>query len=358
MVKYGANVELVTSNLITNGDEIEAVNGAYSAHNIQLGSTDDALRKLAEGGNATAAEFLRMTETQNMSVDAGISLAFALDKTSDEYDKGAENAKVYTSVTDAMATAAGNATSNTLAQIESLKTLADELRAQTDPFFAAYKSQQAVTEAQTKLNEATRKYGPDSKEAKDAALANAEAAIGLKGDLIDLKQANLDGAGAPELAAQMEDLKRFGFDPTSEAARGVTYDILGVGAMADSVDGKTVNVGVNLDMAQAKARLAYLDSVKDPVTNYVSLGDIYAASNMYARGGMVADGPFMVGEQGPELGYKIGSSVRIFSNPDTKQMLSSGGSMSGGPVNVYVTNAQASPYEIGKEVLWATKVAG
>jgi hypothetical protein len=358
MVKYGANVELVTSNLITNGDEIEAVNGAYSAHNIQLGSTDDALRKLAEGGNATAAEFLRMTETQNMSVDAGISLAFALDKTSDEYDKGAENAKVYTSVTDAMATAAGNATSNTLAQIESLKTLADELRAQTDPWFAAYKSQQAVTEAQTKLNEATRKYGPDSKEAKDAALANAEAAIGLKGKLIDLKQANLDGAGAPELAAQLDDLKRFGFDPTSEAARGVGYDILTVGAAADSVDGKTVNVAVNLDMAQAKARLAYLDSVKDPVTGYVSLGDIYAASNMYARGGMVADGPFIVGEQGPELGYKIGSSVRIFSNPDTKQMLSSGGSMSGGPVNVYVTNAQASPYEIGKEVLWATKVAG
>ena len=358
MVKYGANVELVTSNLITNGDEIEAVNGAYSAHNIQLGSTDDALRKLAEGGNATAAEFLKMTETQNMSVDAGISLAFALDKTSDEYDKGAENAKVYTSVTDAMATAAGNATSSTLAQIESLKTLADELRAQTDPWFAAYKSQQAVTEAQTKLNEATRKYGPDSKEAKDAALANAEAAIGLKGDLIELKQANLDGAGAPELAAQLDDLKRFGFDPTSEAARGVGYDILTVGAAADSVDGKTVNVGVNLDMAQAKARLEYLNSVKDPITGYISLGDVFAASQMFAKGGMVQDGPFMVGEQGPELGYKIGSSVRIFSNPDTKQMLSSGGSMSGGPVNVYVTNAQASPYEIGKEVLWATKVAG
>ena len=358
MVKYGANVELVTSNLITNGDEIEAVNGAYSAHNIQLGSTDDALRKLAEGGNATAAEFVKMNETQNMSVDAGIKLAFALDKTSDEYDKGAENAKVYTSVTDAMATAAGNATSSTLAQIESLKTLADELRAQTDPWFAAYKSQQAVTDAQTKLNEATRKYGPDSKEAKDAALANAEAAIGLKGTLIDLKQANLDGAGAPELAAQLDDLKRFGFDPTSAAARGVGYDILTVGAAADAVDGKQVNVGVNLDMRQAQARLEYLNSVKDPITGFISLGDVYAASNMYAKGGMIADGPFMVGEQGPELGYKIGSSVRIFSNPETKQMLSSGGSMSGGPVNVYVTNAQASPYEIGKEVLWATKVAG
>jgi hypothetical protein len=365
MVKYGANVELVTSNLITNGDEIEAVNGAYSAHNIQLGSTDDALRKLAEGGNATAAEFLRMTETQNMSVDAGISLAFALDKTSDEYDKGAENAKVYTSVTDAMATAAGNATSNTLAQIESLKTLADELRAQTDPWFAAYKSQQAVTDAQTKLNEATAKYGPDSKQAKDAALANAEAAIGLKGDLIELKQANLDGAGAPELAAQLDDLKRFGFDPTSEAARGVGYDILTVGAAAESVDGTNVNVPVTSNVAAVNAEIeklrAYTKSVYTAESyHYVNYGTPGADGNYYtpyAKGGMVGDGPFMVGEQGPELGYKIGSSVRIFSNPDTKRMIGNG-SMSGGAVNVYVTNAQASPYEIGKEVLWATKVAG
>ena len=88
-------------------------------------------------------------------------------------------------------------------------------------------------------------------------------------------------------------------------------------------------------------------------------GDTISAPRLseFAKGGMVGDGPFMVGEQGPELGYKIGSSVRIFSNPDTKRIMGGGG-MGGGTVNVYVTNAQASPYEIGKEVLWATKVAG
>ena len=358
MVKYGVNIERVTGALVTNGSEIEAVKDAYSQYNLESGNTTAILEQLAASGNGTAAEFLRLRESTDMLDGDQRELATNLDATSDAYDKGTEKAKIHTAVTDGMANATGLATTNTLAQIESLKTLADELRAQTDPWFAAYKSQQAVTDAQTKLNEATRKYGPDSKEAKDAALANAEAAIGLKGDLIELKQANLDGAGAPELAAQLDDLKRFGFDPTSEAARGVGYDILTVGAAADTVDGKTVNVGVNLDMAQAKARLEYLNSVKDPITGYISLGDIFAASNMYAKGGMVADGPFMVGEQGPELGYKIGSSVRIFSNPETKQMLSSGGSMSGGPVNVYVTNAQASPYEIGKQVLWATKVAG
>ena len=358
MVKYGVNIERVTGALVTNGSEIEAVKDAYSQYNLESGNTTAILEQLAASGNGTAAEFLRLRESTDMLDGDQRELATNLDATSDAYDKGTEKAKIHTAVTDGMANATGLATTNTLAQIESLKTLADELRAQTDPWFAAYKSQQAVTEAQTKLNEATAKYGPNSKEAKDAALANAEAAIGLKGDLIELKQANLDGAGAPELAAQLDDLTRFGFDPTSEAARGVGYDILQVGAAADTVDGKTVNVGVNLDMKQAYARLEYLNSVKDPVTGYISLGDVFIASQMFARGGMVQDGPFIVGEEGPELGYKIGSSVRIFSNPDTKQMLSSGGSMSGGPVNVYVTNAQASPYEIGREVLWATKVAG
>lgn len=358
MVKYGVNIERVTGALVSNGSEIEDVRTAYSIHNVEAGRTGAILKQLADNGNGTAAEFLRLGTSTDMLLGDQRDLAVNLDNTSDAYDKGTEKAKIHTAVTDGMANATGLATTNTLGQIESLKTLADELRAQTDPYFAAYKAQQSVTEAQKKLNEETAKYGRNSKQAKDAALANAEAAIDLKGTLIDLKQANLDGAGAPELAAQMADLKRFGFDPTSEAARGVAYDILAVSNAADFVDGKTVNVGINLDMAQAKARLEYLNSVKDPVTGYVSLGDIYAASNMYARGGMVSDGPFMVGEQGPELGYKIGSSVRIFSNPETKQILSSGGSMSGGPVNVYVTNAQASPYEIGKEVLWATKVAG
>jgi hypothetical protein len=94
---------------------------------------------------------------------------------------------------------------------------------------------------------------------------------------------------------------------------------------------------------------------------YTGVGALIAGAEFriptFATGGMVGDGPFIVGERGPELGYKVGSSVRIFSNPDTKRMMG-GDAMGGGTVNVYVTNAQASPYEIGKEVLWATKVAG
>jgi hypothetical protein len=354
-----ANISIFTDAITANGDALEQT--AHYATQLSGTQLVEKLRDLGNNGNVVAAEMVRLADAGELTNDEIRTLATGLDQTSDAYDNGKASAEVYTSVTDGMAAATGQATTSTLAQIESLKTLADELRAQTDPWFAAYKSQQAVTDAQTKLNEATRKYGPNSKEAKDAALANAEAAIGLKGDLIELKQANLDGAGAPELAAQMEDLKRFGFDPTSEAARGVGYDILTVGAAADSVDGKTVNIKfeAELNLKNAKAKLmGQLNSQGLRLSDAEMLALFGEDWNQYAAGGMVADGPFIVGEKGPELGYKIGSSVQIFSNPETKQMLSSSGSMSGGPVNVYVTNAQASPYEIGKEVLWATKVAG
>jgi hypothetical protein len=354
-----AQISIFTDAITANGDALDDV--AHYATQLSGTQLVEKLRDLGNNGNAAAAEMVRLADAGELTNDEIRTLATGLDQTSDAYDNGKASAEVYTSVTDGMAAATGQATTSTLAQIESLKTLADELRAQTDPWFAAYKSQQAVTDAQTKLNEATAKYGPDSKQAKDAALANAEAAIGLKGNLIDLKQANLDGAGAPELAAQLDDLKRFGFDPTSVSAQGVTTDILAVGAAADTVDGKTVTIKfeAELNLKNAKTKLmAQLRSQGLQLSAAEMLALFGEDWNQYATGGMVEDGPFIVGERGPELGYKIGSSVQIFSNPETKQMLSSGGSMSGGPVNVYVTNAQASPYEIGKEVLWATKVAG
>lgn len=361
MAKAGANTALFTNAIMNSGEELERIAGWADDARNSIGGPDrfaDNMNKAAAEGSALAQELIRIWNSGQLTNDEFAKLISGLDQTSDAYDAGSKEAETYKAVQDGVANATGGATNATLGQIQALKDLADELRAQTDPWFAAYKSQQAVTEAQTKLNEAVNKYGPESKQAKDAALANAEAAIALKGDLIDLRQANLEGAGAPELAAQLDDLKRFGFDPTSASARGVAYDILTVGNAADGVDGKRVRVGVELDMAQARARLEYLNSVKDPITGFISLGDVFAASQMFARGGMVQDGPFIVGEQGPELGYKIGSSVRIFSNPETNRMLNDNSRMSGGPVNVYVNKTDANPYEIGREVLWTTKVAG
>jgi hypothetical protein len=329
MAKAGGDAAKFTNAIINNGTELEKIKGWADDATNSLGGPGRFVERMNEasrGGSVLAQELIKVWNSGQLTNDEFTALIVGLDQTSDAYDKGQEEAAVYKTVQDGVATATGQATTNTLAQSQALKDLADDLRAQTDPWFAAYKSQQAVTDAQTKLNEATAKYGPESKQAKDAALASAEAAIGLKGDLIELKQANQNGAGAPELAAQLEDLKRFGFDPTAKSAQGVAYDILTVGAAAESVDGTKAKVGVELEMSQAYARINYLNSVKDPVTGYISLGDVFAASQMFAKGGMVGDGPFIVGEEGPELGYKIGSSVRIFSNSDTKQMVTAGAS--------------------------------
>jgi hypothetical protein len=74
---------------------------------------------------------------------------------------------------------------------------------------------------------------------------------------------------------------------------------------------------------------------------------------------MVKDGLFSVGERGPELGMKQGSSVRIFSNAESNRMLSPMvSSQSGGDVYVTVNGSNVSPQDVGREVLWALKVAG
>ena len=79
----------------------------------------------------------------------------------------------------------------------------------------------------------------------------------------------------------------------------------------------------------------------------------------FAKGGMVSDGLFSVGEEGPELGMKQGSSLRIFSNAASNRMMSIPNSeQSGGDVYVTVNGSNVSPQDVGREVLWALKVAG
>lgn len=64
---------------------------------------------------------------------------------------------------------------------------------------------------------------------------------------------------------------------------------------------------------------------------YTGVGALIAGKEFsipsFASGGMVGDGPFIVGERGPELGVKVGSSVRMFSNTDSKQMLNGSSSI-------------------------------
>lgn len=74
---------------------------------------------------------------------------------------------------------------------------------------------------------------------------------------------------------------------------------------------KHVNVIADLKLQQAEADLLRFTGDKR-----VSL-----TASGYATGGTIGDGWFTVGEQGPELGYKSGGNVRIFSNEQSRQMI-------------------------------------
>ena len=77
----------------------------------------------------------------------------------------------------------------------------------------------------------------------------------------------------------------------------------------------------------------------------------------WATGGMMTDGWFTVGEQGPEMGYKSGASTRIFSNSQSRSLLSanSGAAGSNGAnysINVNV-DATADKASIGRVIVEA-----
>jgi hypothetical protein len=295
-------------------------------------------------------------------------LVLTFDDLQDQYENAGTKGSATTRVMEGMAGASTNAAAAVQQQVANLKTLADELRAQTDPWFAAYRSQTEAAKAQEALNIAVRDYGPNSKQAKDATYANATAAIAYKGDILELKSAQADGAGSEQLLQQFQDLKGFGFDPNSQAAKNLSYDILGVGNTADAVDGKGVHVPVTSNVAAVNAELeklrAYTKSVYTAESyHFVNYGTPGTDGNVYtpwAKGGRMTDGWFTVGEEGPEIGHKIGSSVRIFSNRESSRMLEGAGvgGRGGDTVNVYVNESNASAYDIGREVLWSRKVAG
>jgi hypothetical protein len=68
---------------------------------------------------------------------------------------------------------------------KAMREVSDEMLAQTDPLFALIDGQRDVTKAQTAYNEALRKHGPQSQQAKDALANLGQAAFALNGRVGD-----------------------------------------------------------------------------------------------------------------------------------------------------------------------------
>ncbi len=357
--KGGNSAELLTKKITDQSDKMKSWSANILDSKTSLTSFTAGTQTAAAFGDEFAQELLALQAAQGLTDKQTYELAKTTAELNIAYGTAQTEVRTNAAVQDALAVSTGGLSVATKNAVADLKELSDELRAQTDPYFAAYKGQKDLKTAQDELNEATKRYGANSKEAQAATLKTAEAAIGYRGDLIDLKSTMVQGNGFAEFQGQLDGLKQYGFDPSSQAAKNLSYDILGVANTAGSVDGTEVNIGMDLDARKVKAKIDYLRSQTDPATGFVPLGAIEALST-FAKGGMVQNGPFLVGEQGPELGYKSGSTVRIFSNKDSSRMVEpmNAGNGKGDTINVYVNNSNASAYDIGREVLWSRKVAG
>jgi len=272
--------------------------------------------------------------------------------------------------TEEEANAAANAASANLRHADSLKEVAAELRAQTDPYFRAYRSAQQLQEAQDTYNKTVNDGNKSEREKRDAWIAVAQAAGAYKGDLLALDEAaKREGATTDALRGQLNNLAQFGLDTTGDAAVGAMGDLENLGTVAGEVGKAEVDIPVTADTGDAVAKLR--DLAHKVVGIFRGMGESgmlgaintriadilearFRAVGAYAQGGMVGDGMFVVGEQGPELGVKQGSSVRIFSNPDSRKMLSSagGGSTYNIVVNVPPTADKAA---VGKATVEAIK---
>lgn len=243
-------------------------------------------------------------------------------------DKAHQTALANNQTKEEAEAAAAAAGANAL-HAESIKEVAEELRAQTDPYFAAFQSQQQLNEANAnyeKINNDTTK----SEEEKQAAfVAAATAARDFQIDLLELSTATGEnGQGFADFNAQLDGLVAVGLNNTGVGAETARDKLDELGRKADELSGKSINIPVNLHMKEQYDKFRELMGRLEQIARLN--GDTATADKMkrmlditaYERGGVMTDGLFMVGENGPELGVKSGGTVRIFSNPQSSRMLS------------------------------------
>lgn len=287
---------------------------------------------------------------------------------------------------------------------DAIKAKTDALRAATDPVYAALSAQSNLTTAQKNYNDIASDGTKTEQEKNDAAIALTKAYGDYGFALRDLERANLEaGDAGAKMTEYMDMAVKLGLDPAAESTKRTLGAMYGLGsemgrlaapsadvkakmdALKDplyaaseagkvaaaqlalmgwqmrDINGTPVWVKVDADTDRAKAALGSL--LRNLSTTYRLIADddqvndfkraaasikawqygAMASAYGYAEGGMIRDGMFVVGEQGPEIGIKQGGAVRILSNPQSRQMLADVGG-GGGSTNVaYTINVEVSP---------------
>lgn len=343
VLEHGGNLEVLGGAIVRNKQGFEAYRGTINRFTQDFQPAIDLMRENAAAGDEAATEMLRLYDSGQLSSNALKDLVLTLDDIQDQYETSGEKTAAYAAIQEGMAGATINATTATENQITALDDLADANLKITSPYFAHLKAQEALTKAQTDYNTAVKDYGQGSPQAVAAAGDQLEAGLKLEEAIIKLNKAQTDGSTSSEaMAGKVAEISRL-FGIGSIDLETYKTRMLELGETVEFINGKPVVVKIDF-----QAILNAIAAAKELDDRFLSLnglmrgfdGKIYdqggklTMTPKFADGGMVGDGMFMVGEQGPELGYKSGNSVRIFSNPDSARMI---GSSSSGSTNIYNT---------------------
>jgi hypothetical protein len=341
--RANVSVEQYTSALSDNSRELGIQESELRALAI-TGKTDtdykrNLITQLREEGGAR--NDLIATLAENNALDSG--LVGTIIEQTNAYDANQEairqkniQAAVANGSSLKEAAAVADATAANIRHADSLKEVAAELRATTDPYFAAFRGLDQVKKAQAEYDKVNADGSKTDQEKKDAYIALAQAAAGYKGDLLELDEQNKrNGTSNDDLKNSLDGLAVFGLDRTGEAADNAKTDLYNLGTVADIVGSKSVNIPVTANITEAQRAIReLLGIIPAGLRGEWDGGGGFRLKpdGTRARGGPVsANGTYLVGEEGPELLRMGPSSGRVFSNPDSSRML--GGSSS---VNVTI----------------------
>jgi hypothetical protein len=337
----GTAVQHVFDSLADNGAEgASAVDDLVGSLTKMVEVTGYAINGLAEmKGKADSLD--DSIDKQRYSLEDNVSW---LDLTADGYKKGSVAADLYR---QGLIGAAGSsndyaaylkkqkaaqdaATGSTEKQTSALQDLAAEMQAQTDPLFAMIKGQRDVAKAQNNYNDALKKHGPRSAEAKEALQDLGQAAFalnskvggaagGFNGKLTPAMRTALRNAGLTK--GQMNRLE----DSLRDAARA-----------AHAWEGTFRQTY----LVTRKENISYAGN---SVTGARASGGIVGAASGGIRGNMT-----WTGEHGPEL-LELPPGTRVHSNPDSMRMAAAGGR--GGSSDVTLRFARDADGPIARAVM-------
>jgi hypothetical protein len=192
---FGDMIETLSANSEEGASALKDLTGALVSFIETTTAMMDALAQVKGGFD----DFDSWIDEQRYKLEDNVSW---LDATADGYEKGSAAAELYRQgkigskgsfddyeawlarekkATDDAAIAHDNAGNAIRGQRKALEGLAKEMQAQADPIFGMLTAQETLKESQTKLNDAIKKHGRNSAEARKATQDLALAAIDLQG---------------------------------------------------------------------------------------------------------------------------------------------------------------------------------